>query len=127
LHAHRGNDGNGSNGSNGSRGDHGHAHAGPAEEGRNSTFWALFVVFVLGPCEPLIPLLFLPASEGRWSLALWTTLVFGLVTIATMLALVAAASAGLALVPTTRLDRFAHTLAGAVIALSGLAILVLGV
>ncbi|MBK8178804.1 MAG: hypothetical protein IPK67_07905 [Planctomycetes bacterium] len=118
-------------------GDRGHFHgASPArgsaaarteDEGdRRFTFWALFVVFVLGPCEPLIPLLILPAQEGRWSLALWTTAVFAVVTLATMLGMVAAASRGLSLVPTRRLERWSHSLAGAVISLSGLAILFLG-
>ena len=31
----------------------------------NTTFWALFIVFVLGPCEPLIPLFMVPACHER--------------------------------------------------------------
>lgn len=101
-----------------------HAHAHPPDDlGRSSTFWTLFLVFVLGPCEPLIPLLFLPASEGRWTLAAWTAVVFALATIGTMLALVGAACLGIRVLPLQRFDRWAHSLAGVVIAVSGLAVL----
>lgn len=112
---------------------HGHAHvlglraqehAGSAGAPQHSaTFWTLFLVFVLGPCEPLIPLFFLPASEGRWALAAWTGAVFSLVTIATMLVLVGGACAGMRLLPLERLERWSHGLAGLVIAGSGLAVL----
>ncbi len=97
-----------------------HSHA---VDTRSATFWSLFVVFVLGPCEPLIPLFFLPASQGNWALAAWTGVVFSLATIATMLALVGIAVAGLKPLRLVFLERWAHALAGAVIAASGLAVL----
>lgn len=62
--------------------------------GSRSTFWALFLVFVLGPCEPLIPIFVVPASRGRWDAALAAALVFSVVTVATMLTLVGLAQAG---------------------------------
>jgi len=105
-------------------GDHGHEHA--AASGSRTTFWALFIVFVLGPCEPLIPLFVLPASRGRWDLALLTGAVFSLVTVATMIAAVAAMLAGVERLPLARLERWSHALAGAVIAASGLAVIFLG-
>ena len=97
-----------------------HSHA---VDARSATFWSLFVVFVLGPCEPLIPLFFLPASEGNWALAAWTGAVFCVATLATMLALVALALAGLKPLRLAFLERWTHSLAGAVIAASGLAVL----
>ena len=110
-------------------GAHGHSHALGGGQGvpkRSASFWTLFLVFVLGPCEPLIPLFFLPASEGRFGLAVCTGLVFALATIATMLALVGAAYAGVRVLPLDRFDRWAHSIAGAVIALSGLGVLFAG-
>lgn len=98
----------------------------PAPPQRSASFWTLFLVFVLGPCEPLIPLYFLPASQGRWALASWTAIVFSIVTLATMLALVAMACLGLRCLPLARFDRWAHALAGGVIALSGMLVLGLG-
>ncbi len=55
---------------------------------REPTFWALFAVFILGPCEMLAPLLIYPSSHMDWFCAAAITVVFSGVTIATMLALV---------------------------------------
>jgi len=115
---------------------HGHVHvhkdgAGPHQHGSkngssNTTFWALFVVFVLGPCEPLIPLFVLPASRGSWPLAGLTAAVFAVVTIATMLGATAAGMVAARQIRLEPLEKWSHTLAGVVVAGSGLAILFLG-
>jgi len=114
---------------------HGHVHLhthGDAKHshdhgmGSNLTFWALFLVFVLGPCEPLIPLFVLPASRGDWILAGATVVVFTAVTLVTMVGLTALALKGAKQLRLGRLERWSHTLAGSVIAASGLAILFLG-
>jgi hypothetical protein len=99
------------------------AHAGPAR----STFWVLFIIFVLGPCEPLIPLVILPASRGRWGLALATALLFGVLTVGAMIVLTVAGVTGLRQIRFGRLERWADTLAGAAVAVSGFAIVGLGV
>uniref|UniRef100_A0A832MK78 Urease accessory protein UreH-like transmembrane domain-containing protein n=1 Tax=Eiseniibacteriota bacterium TaxID=2212470 RepID=A0A832MK78_UNCEI len=106
-------------------GGHAHHHV-DASKGSASTFWALFVVFVLGPCEPLIPLFVLPASRGEWGLAALVGGVFGAVTILSMLALVLVGHAGLERLPLGRLERWAHAMAGAVVMASGLAVIYLG-
>lgn len=102
-------------------GEHAHSHARDARDA--TTFWTLFAVFVLGPCEPLIPLVFLPAASGRWALAGAISLVFGVATVLTMLVLVGAARAGIRRLPTGALERWAHAAAGLVLSLSGLAML----
>ncbi len=94
--------------------------------GSSVTFWTLMIAFVLGPCEPLIPLFLVPASRGRWDVAIVTAVVFSVVTIATMLAATAFALAGLKKLPLGPLERWAHTMAGGVVAASGLAIITLG-
>lgn len=105
----------------------GHEHRHPeAADGKGATFWALFVVFVLGPCEPLIPLFLVPASQGRWGLAAVTGAVFSAVTLAAMLTVTGLATAGLARLPLGPLERWAHALAGGVIAASGLGVVLLG-
>jgi sulfite exporter TauE/SafE len=106
-------------------GGHVHHSHGHTVDSR-TTFWALFIIFVLGPCEPLIPLFVLPASRGEWALAAWTGVVFGVVTMASMLALVLAGHAGLARLPLGRLERWAHAMAGAVVLASGVAVVFLG-
>lgn len=107
-----------------SHGDSSHHHA--HGMGSNVTFWALLLIFVLGPCEPLIPLFVLPASRGDWGLAVATAVVFTLVTLATMVSLTAAALTGSKQLRLGPLERWSHALAGTVVAASGLAILFLG-
>ena len=102
--------------------EHSHQHG----MGSNLTFWALFLIFVLGPCEPLIPLFVLPASRGDWGLAAATAAVFTIVTLVTMMGLTAAALAGAKQIRLGPLERWSHALAGTVVAASGLAILFLG-
>jgi sulfite exporter TauE/SafE len=107
------------------RGDLPHRHD-PSPTGRSVTFWTLLTIFVLGPCEPLIPLFVLPASRGRWELAAWTAAVFGVVTVATMVGMTLLGLAGAQRLRRHFLEHWSHTLAGGIIAASGLAVLYLG-
>ena len=52
-----------------------------------ATPWALFIIFVFGPCEPLIPVLMYPAAHANWLAVTAVCLAFGLATIGTMLAM----------------------------------------
>ncbi len=109
------------------------AGAGPDTGGtgdiRGVTAWALFVVFVLGPCEPLIPLMVVPGLAGDWVGVAAVAAVFGLLTIAVMLAAVAAAWHGIGWIGGSarhRGESLAHAAAGLVVAASGAAVLWLG-
>ena len=103
-----------------------HAHLHEARARTNITPWVLFLIFVFGPCEPLIPLLMYPAAKGNIFSVVIVTAVFSLTTIATMLTMVMAFSYGLAKLPLFRIERFGHALAGLVIFLCGGAIKFLG-
>lgn len=92
----------------------------------NMTPWILFIIFVLGPCEPLIPLLIYPAAKGSIFGAVLVALVFGISTIATMMGTVLLARWGVSFLPIKRLERYAHALAGGIIFLSGFAVKFLG-
>ena len=50
------------------RENHAHVHGAPAVRGplRGTTPWVLFVIFIFGPCEALIPMLMVPAASGAW-------------------------------------------------------------
>jgi sulfite exporter TauE/SafE len=103
---------------------HAHAHE---EEGKVSiTPWVLFTIFVLGPCEPLIPLLMYPAAKSSISGVVLVAGVFGGVTIATMMAVVMVSTLGIGRLPMKRIERYSHAIAGATIAFSGLTIQFLG-
>lgn len=109
-------------------GSHEHSHApDPKAVKRRMTPWALFVIFGLGPCEPLIPLLMYPAMESSvWGVA-GVTAVFAAVTLIVMLGAVALGMRGLSFVKGNWAERFAHCAAGFAIACSGLAIRFLGI
>jgi len=92
----------------------------------NITPWVLFTIFVLDPCEPLIPILMYPAAKSSILGVLMVAGIFGIVTILTMLIVVMLASAGLQFIPMQRMERYTHALAGAAIFLSGMAIQFLG-
>ncbi len=104
----------------------GTAHSHEPAEKPNITPWILFTVFVLGPCEPLIPILMYPAARHSISGLVWVTSVFGIVTITTMVSVVVAMSFGIKMLPMARLERYTHALAGATIAICGVAIQFLG-
>ncbi len=117
------------------RKNHGHTHLFSSghkhnEEGKidkkNFTPWVLFIIFVLGPCEPLIPVLMYPALESSYVGVWLVSLVFGVVTIATMLTVVLISTYGLKALPFGRMERYTHAIAGGTILLSGCAIVFLG-
>jgi sulfite exporter TauE/SafE len=98
-----------------------HAHIHETKRGSIAP-WTLFVIFVFGPCEPLIPVLMYPAAKNSLFGLLVVTFVFGTVTIATMLGAVLLSRAGVKFARLAPLERFAHAIAGATICLCGLAI-----
>jgi len=104
----------------------GHVHVHAEEGNPNITPWVLFTIFVLGPCEPLIPILMYPAAQKSVSGLVWVTAVFGGVTILTMLGIVMASSWGFHMIPLRKAERYSHALAGGAICLCGLAIQFLG-
>jgi len=106
-------------------GAHPHHHDEP-KPGTTRAFWALLLLFILGPCEPLIPLFILPASRGEWSAAVLVALVFSAATVGTMVGMVALGLAGLQQVSLGPLERWSHALAGGIIAASGVCVVALG-
>ena len=96
------------------------------EKNKNVTPWILFIIFALGPCEPLIPILMYPAAMESLSALVMVTSVFGVVTLLTMTGAVLAVSYGLSFINLRRFENLGHPIAGFVIFLSGLAIQVLG-
>ena len=59
------------------------------------SFWSLFVVFALGPCEPLIPVLMVPAFDQDWWLVAQVAGLFAVSTIGTMLIMATLGTLGL--------------------------------
>ncbi len=104
--------------------EHSHFHEG-GKTG-SLTPWVLFIIFVLGPCEPLIPILLYPAAkENLWGVLL-VAAVFSAATLLTMLAVVISSFWGLNRLPLQKMERFTHAAAGGSICLCGAAIQFLG-
>jgi sulfite exporter TauE/SafE len=104
---------------------HEHSHVHNAKK-KNITPWVLFTIFVLGPCEPLIPILMYPAAQSSISGLIFITAIFAITTISTMMIVVYVASLGLKMVFFQKLEKYTHALAGGIILLSGVAINFLG-
>jgi len=103
---------------------HAHVHGEPVLA--QPVPWALFVIFILGPCEPLIPILMYPAAQQSVSGMIYVAAIFSLVTVTTMLGIVLLGVYGLSFVPMRRMARFSHAMAGLAILLCGCAIQFLG-
>jgi nickel/cobalt transporter (NicO) family protein len=104
-------------------GEHSHIHL---DDKKKITPWVLFIIFVFGPCEPLIPLVMYPAAKNNYLLMALVTLVFGIVTILTMLGMVTLGLYGYKLIRFEKLEKHIHVIAGATIFICGIAIKFLG-
>ena len=103
-----------------------HAHVHDERAGNSITPWAMFIVFVLGPCEALIPLFMYPAAQQSTGLVVSVAVVFGLVTLLTMLACVTVTTIGVEKRRLHTSGRYAHAVAGASVAVCGAAITFIG-
>jgi hypothetical protein len=118
-------------------GVHGHPHArnekaadeishGAPASWKSLTPWVLFVIFVLGPCEPLIPLFFASAVAGDWREVAVVSLGYGLATLAAMHAIVTSLWFGLKRIPLGPMERWGNAMAGGVIFIAGVGMVFLG-
>lgn len=106
----------------------GHEHKEIEEEKlktKTVAMWTLFAVLILGPCEPLIPLIFLGYNYG-WIGVILVATVFSLVTIVMMLLQGFLSFMGIQLIKNEFAERYSHAFAGLVIALTGVFIMLAG-
>lgn len=103
--------------------EHSHIHGGDVVK---MTPWILFIIFVFGPCEPLIPILMYPAARHNIAGVILVAVLFSTVTILTMLAVVTVTVLGLNRINVKPLARYGHVTAGIMVFLSGFAIQFLG-
>jgi nickel/cobalt exporter len=103
--------------------EHTHVHENDVVK---TTPWILFLIFVFGPCEPLIPILMYPAAQNNMAGAVFVSILFSVVTIATMMSVVLVFKLGLSKVNMKPVEKYSHLIAGALIFFSGVAIQFLG-
>lgn len=98
--------------------EHKHIHREPEK----ISSWTLFIIFVLGPCEALIPVLMIPAANHSVSGLILVTTIFGLATILTMVGMVLLGLYGVDLLPQKKLEKHIHTFAGLTILICGIGV-----
>jgi hypothetical protein len=106
--------------------EHRHGQAVAAAERHKVTPWVMFIIFLLGPCEPMIPLLFVPAAHHSWYGMLLLIVVYTAVTLGTMLLMVVLGYYGLALIKTAQAERYIHALGGFSLVICGIGMLFMG-
>lgn len=106
-----------------------HSHEGGVvlpQDRKKVTPWILFLLFVLGPCEPLIPMFFLPAVEHSTEGIVILIAVFTFFTLATMVVMVLLGYYGITkLFRSEKLEQYMHAIAGATIFICGVGIVFL--
>lgn len=103
--------------------DHDHLHV-HADSKARPLFVALLIVFLLGPCEALIPMLMYPAAESNVPAVVAVALVFSFFTVATMLGAVAAGLHGTGRLRVRIPHGISGVLTGTIVSACGLAMLV---
>ena len=108
-----------------------HLHHLPTTEAKNEeitniTPWILFLIFVFGPCEVLIPLLIYPAAEHNTLGIALVSILFGTATILTMLTIVLLGYKGTSLIKIKNQERYMHLFAGLIILIAGLGMQFMG-
>lgn len=93
----------------------------------NNLVWGLFILFVLGPCEPLIPILMYPAATLNLGALISVTLVFSVSTISMMIGLTYLGVKGLDFIKIRHLEKYGETLAGLAITLCGVLMITMGI
>ncbi|MFI3247694.1 MAG: sulfite exporter TauE/SafE family protein [Rikenellaceae bacterium] len=86
----------------------------------------LFAIFVMGPSEPIIPLLFFSGTHRSPSEIAWLIALFTLTTIVTMVGMVLLGNFSYNRIQTEQFDRFSHAIGGFVISMCAFGMLFLG-
>jgi len=106
--------------------EHRHGEFVRPQDRHKVTPWVLFIVFVLGPCEPMIPLLYFPAARASWTGMLLLIIVYTFFTLVTMTAMVVSGYYGLAFLQMEKLERYVHALGGLTLLLCGAGMVFMG-
>jgi sulfite exporter TauE/SafE len=106
--------------------EHKHGQAVQSSERHKVTPWVMFLIFLLGPCEPMIPLLFYPAAQASWSGMLTVIITYTICTLIAMIAMVLIGYYSINIFKSAVLERFMHPLGGAAILICGIGMVFIG-
>ena len=83
------------------------------------TPWVMFLIFLLGPCEPMMALIFYPAAQQSVYGMLLLITIYTLFTLITMVVMVILGYYGLFLFNSRKLEKYMHPLGGLTIFICG--------
>jgi len=106
--------------------EHKHGEVIQPKERYKVTPWVMFVIFLLGPCEPMIPLLFFPAAKSSWYGMILLIIVYTFFTLTTMIVMVVLGYYGVSFFKTQKLERYVHALGGLTLFISGAGMIFMG-
>jgi len=106
--------------------EHKHDEMVPPKERHRVTPWVMFIIFLLGPCEPMIPLLYFPAAKNSLYGMLLLIIVYTVFTLATMVMMVTTGYYGFSFLKISRLERYMHALGGLTIFICGAGMIWMG-
>jgi hypothetical protein len=106
--------------------EHRHGEAVQSKERYKVTPWVMFIIFLLGPCEPMIPLLYYPAAQHSWQGMLLLIGTYTMATLVTMTGMVLLGYYGVSFLKTEKLERFMHALGGLTIFICGAGMVFMG-
>ncbi|MDB5199371.1 MAG: hypothetical protein JWO92_1334 [Chitinophagaceae bacterium] len=99
--------------------EHKHGQPVPMKERHKVTPWVMFIIFLLGPCEPMIPLLYFPAAKNSWWGMMMLVIVYTVCTLLTMTIMVVLGYFGIAFIKTEKLERYMHAIGGLTVFICG--------
>lgn len=105
---------------------HNHGEVIAPQDRYKVTPWVMFIIFILGPCEPMIPLLYFPAAKNSWAGMILLITIYTAITLLTMVTMVVLGFMGIAFVKTEKLERYVHALGGLTIFICGAGMLFMG-
>jgi sulfite exporter TauE/SafE len=106
--------------------EHDHNRTVTPKERHSVTPWVMFIIFLLGPCEPMIPLLCFPAAKNSFYGMLLLIIVYTVFTLATMILMVTMGYYGFSFLKTNNMERYMHALGGFTILICGAGMVLMG-
>ncbi|HEU0032574.1 MAG TPA: hypothetical protein VFQ53_18205 [Kofleriaceae bacterium] len=104
---------------------HAHRHHDHVHDPSSATTWTLFAIYCADPCIAVVPIIFAAAPLSGLA-TIGIVVVYELATIATMVGLVVLARAGAGVLRGRWIERYGDSAAGGLIAVTGIAVAVLG-
>jgi sulfite exporter TauE/SafE len=106
--------------------EHKHGQAIQPADRHKVTPWVMFLIFLLGPCEPMIALLYFPAAKSSWAGMMILIVVYTICTLVTMVLMVVLGYYGFSLLKTEKLEHYMHPLGGLTVFICGLGMVFMG-